>query len=373
VVPLIGRREKQASGGELDAPLAAYRAAVTRLPERDDSLLDRLFALECLARGGRDARAERVRLLPARRAAEAYIDEQWEADVPHAAVLGQAIAALDALDDDPPPEWPQLLEQTLGELERRQARLGIASDPLLLAGVIRGLAASSLPLPTRLLDAARDYFEQRPNAIGAAELADGLVRHRNGRALARHAADIVFSERHSSDDGVAIARWWLADRWLDVLGEPVADEDAVAAARAQAVVTTAPTNPRVAAMLAEVTGRGVELLVLLPSTTLEVMRASARGRSLVENYLWRTLVIVGAVTAAVIYLRDILGWVGVEQPNEALLTAVTVTLVTLASAAVVVATKSAYRRTGRTVPAVLEEVDWVVPVLVALITFFLRS
>jgi hypothetical protein len=84
-------------------------------------------------------------------------------------------------------------------------------------------------------------------------------------------------------------------------------------------------------------------------------------------------VIVGAVTAAVIYLRDILGWVGVEQPNEALLTAVTVTLVTLASAAVVVATKSAYRRTGRTVPAVLEEVDWVVPVLVALITFFLRS
>jgi hypothetical protein len=372
VVPLIGRRDRQV-GHELGAPIAAYRAAVTRLPERGDSLLDRLFALECLARGGRDARGERERLLPARRAAEAYIDEQWESDVPHAAVLGQAIAAVQALDDDPPAAWSPLLEETLGDLEQRQARLGIASDPLLLAGVIRGLAASSLPLPTRLLDSARAYFEQRPNALGAAELAEGLARHRNGRELARHAADIAFSERHASDDSVAIARWWLADRWVDVLGEPVADEDAVAAARAQAVVAAAPANARVAAMLAEVTGRGVESLMLLPSATLEVIRASARGRALVENYIWRTLVIVAVVTVAVIYLRDILGWFGVEKPREALLTALTVTLVTLASAAVVIATKSAFRRTGRAVPAVFDEVDWVVPVLVALITLFLRS
>jgi hypothetical protein len=372
VVPLTGRRGSQVSGRELGAPLVAYRAAAARLPERDDSLLDRLFALECLARGGRDARGERERLLPARRAADAYIDDQWESDVPHAAVLGQAIAALEALDADPPSAWPQLLEETLAELEQRQTRLGIVSDPLLLAGVIRGLAASSLPLPARLVDAARGYFEQRPNAVGAAELADGLIRHRNGRDLARHAADIVFSERHAADEGVAIARWWLADRWQDVLGEAVADEDAVAAARAQAVVATPPTNTRLAAMLAELAGRGVESLVLLPSETLEVMRVSARGRSLVENYVWRTLVIVGALTAATIYVRDILGWFGVNKPKDALLTAVTVTLVTLASAAIVVATKTAVRRTGRLVPAVFDEVDWVVPVLVALVTPFIR-
>jgi hypothetical protein len=373
VVSLIGRWQKQVEGGDLGAPLAAYRGAAAQLPNRDDSLLDQLFALECLARGGRDARGDRERLLPARRRAESYVDQEWESDVPHAAVLGQAIAAVHALSDDPPEGWLTLLEETLTDLEQRQARLGIASDPLLIAGVIRGLAASGLPLPSRLLDAARGYFEERPQALGAAELGDALVRHPNGRELASHAVEIVFSQRHSSDDGAAVARWWLADRWFDVVGAEVADDDTVAAARAQAILAPAPANPRVAAMLAEIAARGVASLVFVPSRTLELIRSSARGRSLVENYMWRTIALVAALSLAVVYLRDIVGRLGVSKPSEALLTALTVTLVTLASAAVVIATKSALRKSGRTIPAAFEEIDWVVPVLVALITFFLRT
>jgi hypothetical protein len=372
VVPLIGRHRDRGAEA-LDAPLTAFRTAATRLPERDSSPLDRMFALECLARAGRDARAVRERLLPARRAAEEFIDEQWEPDVPHVAVLGQAIAALHALDDDPPRSWPPLLEQTLVELSERQARLGIASDPLLLAGVIRGLAAADLPLRTPLLDAARSYFEQRPTAAGAAELAEALVRHPSGRELARHAAEIVFSERHAADPGAAIARWWLADRWADIVGEEVAGNETTAAARAQAVAGPVPDSSRLAAMLAEVAGRGVESLVLFPAAKLELIRAAARGRALIENYAWRTLLVLVLATLAVFYIRDIVGWFGVEKPKENLLTAATVTIVTIAAAAVVFAVKAAFRRTERKVPAIFDEAQWVVPVVAALIALFIRS
>ena len=371
MVPLIGSRER---GAPLDAPLAAFRAASARLPERDASPLDRLFALECLARAGRDARPARERLLSARRAAEEFIDQHWEPDVPHVAVLGQAIAALHGLDDDPPRAWPPLLEQTLDGLGQRQARLGIASDPLLLAGVIRGLAAADLPLRAQLVDAARGYFEQRPSAVAAAELVEALVRHPAGRELARHAAEIVFSERHgAADAGVAIARWWLADRWQAATGEAVAGDEAVAAARAQAVAAPPPENPRLAAMLAEVTGRSIESLVLLPSAELELMRAAARGRSLVENYAWRTLVVLVGATLALVYVREIVGWFGVDKPKDNRLTATTVAIVTIAAAAVVFAIKTAFRRTGRAVPAIFDEAQWVVPVVAGLIALFIRA
>lgn len=57
-------------------------------------------------------------------------------------------------------------------------------------------------------------------------------------------------------------------------------------------------------MLTEVTGGGVESLVLLPSSRLEVLRAAGHVRALIENYVWRTAIVVGVATMATIYLRD---------------------------------------------------------------------
>lgn len=352
-------------------PIRAYREAIARLPARDEPLIDRLFALECLARAGRDARAERERLAPARRAAESVVDDEWEADVPHAALLGQAMAAIAALDDDPPSSWAHLLEQTLNDLAQRQTRLGIASDPILLAGVIRGLATAEIAVPNRLLDAARGYFEQGPSALGAAELAEALVQHRNGEELARYAAEIVFSERHASSKGSAIARWWLADRWRSVTVEDVAADDVVAAARAQALMS-GPSDVRTAAMLAEVTGRSVETLVVMPAAELERLRAQSRGRALIENYAWRTVLFVGAGAVILWQLRRLLGWAGVDKPTAKVIDGITVAVVTLVAASIVIALKAGLRRVGRPAPGILEEADWVFPIIAGLIALFIR-
>jgi hypothetical protein len=357
--------------GAHSEPIRAYREAIARLPNREAPLIDRLFALECLARAGRDARAEREKLAPARRAAEAVIEDEWEADVPHAALLGQALAAIGALDEDPPSSWPPLLEQTLNDLAQRQTKFGIASDPILLASVIRGLATAQTLVPNRLLDAARGYFEQGPSALGAAELAEALAQHRNGEELARYAAEIVFSERHASSRGSAVARWWLADRWRSVTSEDVAAVDVVAAARAQALMTGA-SDVRTAAMLAEVAGRSVETLIVLPEAELERLRARSRGRSLMENYAWRTLSLVAAGAVILWQLRRLLGWVGIDKPTAKLIDGITVAVVTLATAAIVIASKAGLRRLGRPIPGILEEADWVFPILAGLIALFIR-
>lgn len=299
----------------LEAPLAAFRAAVGSLPTRDDALVDRLFALECLARAGRDARAERDHLLPARRSAEDYIADGWEPDVPHANVLGQALSTVAALDDDPPSSWVSLLDETLTALEARQTRHGVTTTPLVLASVIRGMSSSGLAVPSWLLDGVRAYFEAAPAAAPTAELAEALARHRSGSILARHAAEIVFSDRHASDTGASIVRWWLAERMRGPI-EDVASAEKVASARAQAVTGGTPTDPRLAAMLAEVAGRAVEDLVLLPSSELEVLRTRSKGRALIENYAWRALFAVVPLVTAIVYLPTVLGWLGNENPSS---------------------------------------------------------
>ena len=73
----------------------------------------------------------------------------------------------------------------------------------------------------------------------------------------------------------------LAER----LSGAVAVDAEKAAARAQAIAAPAPDDLRLAAMLAEVTGRAVETLVLLPAGELELMRVRSRRRSLIENYV----------------------------------------------------------------------------------------
>jgi hypothetical protein len=339
-------RRRRVEARELEAPLTAFKSAVGALPAREDALVDRLFALECLARAGRDARAERDRLLPARRAAEDYLDESWEPDVPHANVLGQALSTIAALDDDPPSDWPGLLDETLTALEARQARHGVTTTPLVLASVIRGLTSNGLAVPNWLLDAARAYFEAGPTATATAELAEALGRHRSGATLSQHAAEIVFSDRHGSDPGVMVARWWLSER-LKGLIEQVAGQEKIASARAQAVVSPPPTEPRLAAMLAEVAGRAVESLVLVPASQLELLRARSKGRALIENFIWRALFVSAPIVLALVYLKSLLHWLGDEQPSAKTVTGVATLLALAASCVVVAAIWATLKRLGR--------------------------
>jgi fumarate reductase subunit D len=366
VVPLIGRRAH--GGHRLEAPLVAFRAAVAALPTRDDAVVDRLFALECLARAGRDARAERNELLSARRAAEDYIEDGWEPDVPHANVLGQALSTVAALDDDPPSDWPQRLDETVDALAARQTRHGVTTTPLVLASVIRGVTTSARPVPNWLLDGARAYFEAGPTAAASAELAEALSRHRSGAQLAAQATEIVFSDRHGSDPGVSIARWWLAER-LD--GAVVAGAEKVAAARAQAITTPPPGDVRLAAMLAEVTGRAVETLVLLPESELELLRARSRGRSLIENYAWRTAAVIAPLILAFVYLRTVLGWFGNHHPSTRTLSGLAFVLTALVGVVVTIAGWHAAKRLERDLGLFGVVMSIAVPLVPAALVYFL--
>lgn len=345
MVPLA-RRASRAYGRELEAPLAAFKAAVAALPTREDALVDRLFALECLAKAGRGARQERDRLLPARRAAEDYLDESWEPDVPHANVLAQALSTIAALDDDPPSSWVSMLDETLVTLAKRQARHGVTTTPLVLASVIRGLTTSGLAVPSWLLDAVRGYFESGPTAAATAELAEALSGHRSGTALAQQATEIVFSDRHASDPGAAIARWWLADRLKGSI-EPTAGAGKIATARAQAIVAPPPSDPRLAAMLAEVSGRATQSLVLLPESELELLRAQSKGSALFENYAWRTIFASAPFVLALVYLKPVLGWLGNDEPSARTLTGLATLLTLVVSCLVVTTIWATLRRLGR--------------------------
>lgn len=344
MVPLV-RTPRHAQA--LEAPLTAYRAAVAALPGRGEPLIDRLFALECLIHAGRNARPERDKLLPTRRSAEDYIDERWEPDIPHLNVLGQALSTTSALDDDPPPSWIALLDEGLAEQEKRQSRFRLDSDPVVLASVIRGLAATDSRVPGWLFEGVRGYFERSPNALVIAELADALARHRGTDAsqLTRQAVEIVFSERHSGDAGVAVARWWLAARLNGLLPDIVTDEK-IGGARAQALTESAPAKPRLAAMLAEITGRDLENLVLMTETEVEQEKLKARGRAADENYFWRTAIPAALVVLAIVYLKPELVWLGIANPTARTLAGLATVLTAAASCLVITGTWAILNRRG---------------------------
>lgn len=366
MVPLIARRAH--AEHRLEAPLVAFRGAVAALPTRDDAVVDRLFALECLARAGRDARDERNQLLSVRRAAEDFIEDGWEADVPHANVLGQALSTIAALDDDPPMNWSELLDETVDALAARQTRHGVTTTPLVLVSVIRGLTTSGRAVPKWLLDGTRAYFEAGPTVAASAELAEALNRHRSGAQLSAHAAEIVFSDRHRNDPGVSIARWWLAER----IGSGAAiGAEKVAAARAQAITAPTPGNVRLAAMLAEVSARAVETLVLLPESELELLRARSRRRSLIENYAWRTTAVMTPLILAIIYLRTTLGWLGDHQPSARTLSGLAFVLTALVGVVVTIAGWHAAKRLERDLGLFGVVMSIAMPLVPAALVYFL--
>jgi hypothetical protein len=350
----------------------AYRAATKALPDRDTPLVDRLFALECLARAGREARADRAKLASARRSAESYIEDGWEPDVPHVNVVGQALSTVDALDEDAPAEWSRLLLEALDALKPRQTKYGITTTPDVLASAIRGLAVTGTPVPTWLVEAAQSYFERGPQAREAAELAEALSRHKSGGTVTSYAIETVFNESHSNDPGAAIARAWLAARLGDQVEEAVGKEK-LASARTEALIAAAPSDPRLAAMLAEVAGRSVADLVVVSQAELERMRASARVRSLIENAAWRFGFVGALAVLAVIYLRPILHHLGVAHPSARTRSVVTFAVVAVGVYLVLNIIEAPFHRLGRTPPPWLRRADALLSVIAGLLTALLYS
>lgn len=125
MVPLTLQRRRRPQPHDNDIRLLTFRSAVDALPAPDDPLTDRLFALECLLRGGRSARAVADQLRAARADADWYVGQTWEADVPHVAALGQAISTINAAGGDPPAAWPPLLEETATRLISLPVRFGL--------------------------------------------------------------------------------------------------------------------------------------------------------------------------------------------------------------------------------------------------------
>jgi len=260
------------------AVLMVVQRAQERLPDQDAPLPDRLFALECAARGGRAVAPAIERYRSALREAEWWLDETWEPDVPHAAVVAQALSAANSLDQDPPSNWADLLAEAVEALERRgRARFGLGGDPALLAAVLRGLDAAQLPAPEWLLTAAAKVLSEHRSAEATAELADALARHRFGSPLVANAVTAAFRTDAWTDADAPYARWWLASRRKEVdheLSTRVIDD-----ARLQALATANPLDGKAAAMVLEAAARASGDLIIASAAALSFQRSREERRT----------------------------------------------------------------------------------------------
>lgn len=156
-------------------------------------------------------------------------------------------------------------------------------------------------------------------------------------------SQIAISDAHRKSEP---ANSVVSERLKDLI-EQVAGQEKIASARAQAVVSRPPTEPRLAAMLAEVAGRAVENLVLVPASQLELLRARSKGRALIENFIWRALFVSAPIVLALVYLKSLLHWLGDEQPSAKTVTGVATLLALAVSCVVVAAIWATLKRLGR--------------------------
>jgi hypothetical protein len=359
VVPVAAAPERRLrirleNEGNDGAVLGAFRTVARLLPTRDDPLLDRLFALECLLQAGSVARGVAHQLLPARADAAWYVEQEWEPDVPHVAILGQAISTIDAIGEDPPAHWGRRLTEATSEIASRRTKYGLISSPGLLAPVIRGMGVLGLTPPDIVIDGLRSYLTASPDPLVAAQLADALARCRSSDRLAREAARVAFT---SPDQGTAtaIGRWWLAERWELAHKEPApANTSDIDQARAQALGSPPPTDAPLPAMLAEVAGRSSGRLLIIPATRLGQIQERGRKHVLIENCAWRVLFSTTLGALALAHLRPIVDWLtkhtGSGPPSPAILQAAVGAIVLIAVTANMTAVQALYRRLGRETP-----------------------
>lgn len=290
------------------------------LPGDGAPLLDRLFASECAHRGGVPAQAVAVKLAPAIREAQWRTGEGWEADVPHAAELGQAITTSAAMGSDPPQEWIERLTTTVTELIGRRTKLRLDSDPVLLAAVVRGYGAAQQALPAGVIESAEALLARRPAPSEAAEVAEALSRHDDQQDLSRDFAAAAFAASAPHDAICAAARWWLAERWLQIRGRSLAvDPELVRQARLVVLSTAFHGDLRARAMALEAAGRNADRLVIDTVEELAAAGVSYSKRRTTELYFWRASASVAATLIAIANVGALVAWIdwvtGVAKPT----------------------------------------------------------
>lgn len=319
MVPL----RKRASSGRRTgsaAVIATVRCLTDQPPGDGVALLDRLFVLECAHRGGVSARVVAAELAPAIREARWRTADGWEADVPHAAELGQAISTSAAMGSHPPQEWIEKLTATVRELTGRRTRLRLDSDPVLLAAVVRGYGAAEQVLPAEVIESAEALLARRPAPSVAAEMAEALARHVDQRELSRDFAAAAFAASASLDAVCASARWWLVERWLQICGSALeVAPELVREARLVVLSTVVRGDVRTRAMALEAAGRNAGRLVVDTPEDLEAAGAAAFRRRTTEVYLWRAAASVAATLFVISQIDSIVAWIdrvtGVSKPT----------------------------------------------------------
>jgi hypothetical protein len=124
-------------------------------------------------------------------------------------------------------------------------------------------------------------------------------------------------------------------------------------------------------MLAEVTGRAVESLVLLPANELELLRAKSRGRSLIENYAWRSAALIAPLILAIVYVPTILGWLGDGHPSMKAMSGLAFIFTSLAGLVVTIAGYHAAKRLDRDLGLFGLVMSIAVPIVPAALVYFL--
>lgn len=324
------------------------------LPGTGSPLLDRLFALECAVRGGAATAGAAAILRRSLSEVDHAAGLGWEPDVPHAAIIGQAVAVAAADGRDVPDQWHVRLDAAVDRLTRRETRLGIASDVRLLSSVVRGLAASGRSVPGPLAAVCDELLESNLTLPEIAELTEALSRHPALRRSAADAARRAFANDLARSPG-GQARWWLAERWQQLHHQqpPVATE-LIDAARRFTMATPAPTDPRVAAMTAEVLGRTADGMVIAPAAEVAERYDRTSRRVVLELYAWRVLAIWVICGLLAMNAAKVLGFVsqtlGTTPPVPEVHRAWIGALAAIAWGAVTLAVRAWYRRTERPLP-----------------------
>jgi hypothetical protein len=290
------------------AVFSAVQAVASRLPNREASHLERLFALECAARGGTALAHVVEHLRDAQHAAEWWLSETWEYDVPHVAVLGQLLSTRDALGEDLPSQWRSRLYEAVDQLGERNARYGLGGDPMLLAAVLRGLASVGLTPPPWLIQATKDRAEKVSDAVGAADLAEAVARMDGTQGIARIAAAALANPSTDGDLDAPFARWWLVTRTDSTGTACLLDPQAVADARLQALAAPIPTSPRAAAMLLEAAGRSVGQLTITTAAEISDVRARLTRADLVKLVSYRSLLSTFLIIACIWNVGSLANW-----------------------------------------------------------------
>jgi len=155
----------------------------------------------------------------------------------------------------------------------------------------------------------------------------------------------------------AVARWWLAERWQTLRGEPApVSENDIEDARTQALCSLPASDAPIPAMLAEVAAQSISRLVIVPAATLGRTRETAGARTIVEILVWRVFFIVGIAAALVVKLPMVLGWLlpGPGAPPKEALQAATALIIVTVGATAAVLLRLTHRRLGRQEPPYLE-------------------